>query len=1169
MSLKDKIKQFPEENPDFILEIKGEFLVATDVDCSSLPSFQRNIINSYDQEILLNLSDKLQTYLNDKYENGYKSLAKQYEIANINGNEKYRRIFYYSQIAEKDLKPKKIDNDSSSVSTVLQKSVASLDFTPTEKDKNTIITKTISNDLLKKNSYTKKFKEWYICSFEEVQGESPFKTALNIVLNLLSKKGSWTLKDSNIKKSSKQNFQFVPINISSLSGQGNEKEPFIAANQLVLLSELEDNIISLYQKKSLSQTKPEIVFEENTFFSTGLSVFYKFYKDPISSKNSYLVGFPKTYIEQFPDLALSIDYEEIEISEEIYFDNFQDIKTNTEALKNIINKKKKSLENDSLYIKNYDIDYFISKIDEFVGELNNKIQEQKFDVNKKINLFFQKKPCQQIPLEPNDPEKNSINQSEYKKCINEFVDGQTNLYLWTTQVNKNYDLKNVSSISIDGNLAAYLLANCKNIVKASDSYTAKNFFSKLIYLKTQFEKEETLNLSTFNTAVQISFQNSFINNAANIIKYSKIRQNIEKENYKNKTVSQNIKDALADINSIKALYEAILYRYDLKDVADELLQCILSENPNLNDQILIAEQFIQNLIKSLNVNDPNIIKLANCFNIKIPTSLGQIKLDDLPPAGDFTINKEELKSSISNLFSTAVQKVSDLDFLIPTIAKCYNEFGDEQVKILINTYFESEAARKALKQQYDQLVLEAKLYKPAPGVKDSLQKQSSEKKTFLKKALRNAWVLLQKQAEQEAEKLVIEATVEFIKSLLKDLNDCKPSNSKNTSTNQTGNPGDLRLYGNPKLLDQKINNLLQELSLTLNPEKLCSLFYGSADDELYETILGLIKQKISDLYTQPQVIKINNNVFFSQPLSSIQAVRKFFISLSTANPEITTNKCDKYFEDLSNALLPLDDEKKCIDFTEEYVNKKKQQLIDKGYTEEQANEIINNQKKIQSQKYINLENTVKNGVYNEITSTVEESEYPVSSIVKEKVQKQLEILTTSCSQFIDSYKDQVLQLSGSSLDKYKISLQNNQNLYNYNNNTLKIKNGTIIFKQTGKISPWTSITPIYQYSSETPYKISIKSENYDSLQSAASADIFLSLKNVLKMMWSSTNTSFSEFNDLEDEFWIKNCLNNSAVEYTERILEIFQDDFTSIKQENFDKEKILTNIEELIYFEDK
>ena len=134
MSIQDRILDFPKLNPDYILENKGEFLAAVDVDSSILPKYQRNLVNSYGQEILSNLSDRLQTFVNNKYENTNtnKPQNKQYEVRDIEGTEKYKRIFYYLQFDQKKLIPRKIKDNEQNIKNALNSNISLLSFIQTQ-----------------------------------------------------------------------------------------------------------------------------------------------------------------------------------------------------------------------------------------------------------------------------------------------------------------------------------------------------------------------------------------------------------------------------------------------------------------------------------------------------------------------------------------------------------------------------------------------------------------------------------------------------------------------------------------------------------------------------------------------------------------------------------------------------------------------------------------------------------------------------------------------------------------------------------------------------------------------------------------------------------------------------------------------------------------------------
>lgn len=1144
MALLDLINDFNNKykNPDLILESNGEFLLAIEVDSSTLPEYQRNLVSSYDTEVFLSLSSRLRDYIDDKYQTKGTSnyLDKQYYLTNVpNAPEKYKRIFYYAKLSPDSLILVDKKPSPSSLETI-SKVTSKLDFTPTDSDKETIINKSIGA--------TKDFNYWYMCVYEGTDPKvSPIQGGINNVLKFLNKKGTWISNANNIKQESKNNIKDIVANDDI-----NKK-----------ITQLEFDI-GLFYNNNVSDIKTtELLVDKNTSYQTGIAIFYKSYQDPSTSKTNFLFGFPKKLIDRFPNLSLATDIEEFKIENVVVYNSFEDMQTSVNTLKNALLIKQQSLSDSSLEIKNYDIQSFFTDLDQFVAEINSKIQSQTIEPASKFTFEFSKSKCQQAPLTSN-PENDNVNQAIYKNCINEFVDGQTNLVLRSVKIKDKKDLNNVSSLSIDNKISAYLFANAKNIIKANDSYVAKNFFSKLIYAKTKFEKQEGLTAKTFLDAAETSFQQSFVSGPANLVKFSKIKENIQKQNYANKSISQSIRDILTDIHSIKQLYEEILYRYDLKDVADELIKCLLAKNPKLNAAVVAAEAFINQLAKAIDVKDPNLVMLGKCTGINIPTSLLNVTLADIPTT-DLTIAQDQITKSLVDLFNSAVELGTSDEFATVAI-KCFDEFGPEKAKTIINAYVESEAIRKALKQQYDQLVLEAKAYKKSPGSKDAIKKQSQEKFLFAKKAARNAWVLLQRQAEKEAERLIREAAIQLIQNLLKDLNNCKPSNSKDNNKNKPlGNPGDLILNLGET---GAVNSLLSDLSFLFEPEKLCSLMYGSADNDFYQTALNKIKQKYPELYAAEQPIKVNNVVISTEPLSSIHAVKQFFIILSTEVPELTKNKCDQYFENLSNSPLPLNDENKCIDFSDQYVIKKKQELINRGFTEEQADKIIQNEKKLQSEKYKEIQRINEVGIYNEISSNADNNVYPAADIVKEKIEKQLTLLTNSFGTFIDSYKSELLKLIN--LNLKNLTPNEEKYFYYFVSNQLNIKENVVEFKLSDPTNPF-SIEPIYNYSTanpQLPYSVKLKSENYEQLKNNQTANLENTLKQALikSVPFSSNITSFE---DVEDSIWLKLVLNNSIKTYSTKTLELYLVQLVNFQQQSFNKEKILTDVKDLIYFEDK
>lgn len=1111
----DLILEFNKKNnPDFILDSNGEFLVAVDVDASLLPEYQRDVLSSYEQNIFTNLTTRLQDYLDAKYEPYGSSnyLDKKYEIGFIANNPSYRRIFYYVKLG---LLFSKDNTLPDSTIQIVRAGMSKLDFEPTESDKDKLIVKSIGAPKL--------FRDWYMCIGKNTQ------EGLDNLLQILNKKGTWTKKSDNIFYSADTTY----------------------VDQITTISQLEGAIVSFFNSNQVDFDVIEDIIINKESLSTGVSIFFKNYFEQSTSKQYTLFGFPKQLIDKFPNLSPAVDYKPFVISDTITYNNQQDLQTSINTLKSTILSKLQSLSDGSQKIKNYDINEYLKKLDLFLLDVNNKLELNKVEPTASLSFKFFKKECPQF-IETPDSDVNAVNQAVRDKCLSEFVDGQTNLvFVYAVSQDKNV-INNISPASIDENLAAYLFSNAKNINKVSKDYTASNFFSKLIYKKTKFEKEEGLTIKVFMDAAETSFQQSFVSDLTNLTKFSKIKQNIEKENFSQQSIAKSIKDILSDIQNLKQLYETILYRYNLKDVVDDLLKCFLTKNPNLNEAINSLNLFIDGLIGALNYTDPNYAKFIQCTGIPVPSNFAELTPDN----AEIIYSTDEVKKQLNNTLEVA----TNVDYLSTTLIKCANDFAPPEAKQLVDAYVQSEALRKSLKQQYDQLILEAKLYKSAPGSEDAKNKKPS----FLKKAARNAWILLQRQAEKEAEKLVKEAAIEIIRSLLKEANNCKPNTDKNKNNNKPlGKPGDLSINLG---VQGDVNDLLDLLSKMFSPDQFCSLFNGAADDEFYTTILNFIKQNFPSLYSTQQPIKVNDIVVSSQSLSSIFAVKQFFIVLSTEFPQTTKGKCDKYFEDLSNNPLPIIDEDKCIDFSKQYEEQKKKELVDKGFTEAQAEKVLENEKKIQSKKYKDLQNLSENGVYNEITKKSEETIYPVAPMIKEKVEKQLNALIRSFGNFIDVYKNELIKL----INLNSNLITNDGVFYDFIKNQIFVKGYSVDFKATDG-----TIQPIFKFENAG---FVFQSDDYDLLKNSFFGSVETNLKQFLLSKTTGINSEILKFNDINDVGVVSDpkkyskltaSLSSSLSLYSQEIAELFKKQIDDFNSSQFNSSKVLIDVKSLLHYEDK
>jgi len=1197
--LRNNFKKYNNTNVVINIDQKNkEFIVASNVDVSGMEKPQKELINSYDPLVLQNLSDKLTNYLDEFFvEDGssYEYNKKIYEIDKLDTTdqkkkENFRRVYYYVSFNS----PLTRKNENNFITNQFEKIIindglAQLDFEPQKSDENIIIEKSFSpyddNSKLNTNFNKTKFGSWYFCVFKPKIAEDPFLQGLQNILQLLGKKGSWVTAPPE-NKNIVEGLTIENINIEIDSNIDADKKTFLLEEFELQLSQT-----SHFKQKSFETNNiPErnlLIHESLSQFS--IAVFYKEFKDE-TGETKYLVGFTKATIDVFPNLDPATDLQEIKITNTVEFSNLSDLQKTIEILKQTIDKKLSGLNEQGIEIDNYDVEEYTKNIEIFVAEINKNIEKQKIDKDFPLVFEFARSKCIKPQLNVNNP----ILEAEFKECEKRFVEGQTNLFLKNVLYkNSGTDvvINNISSAQIDNTISSYLFANCKQIIELKNSYMPKDFFTNLVYKKTKYEKRENVSLSVFYDTAKRSFQQSFVTDLKNVVVFSRIKENIIKSNFKNKTIGQNIRDILSDINSLKQIYNSILYRYDLKDLADELLACYSKNfqlnNPAIAEFITLSKEFLTNLINVLNTEDKNFNKFAECLGFPIPANLANL------PGKAISDPKDYLKEQLQNTTFLLLNTFADADNFTAQAIKCVDIYfegsDDEKLAALISSYKDSKLTAKLVKEQYEQLKLQAKTYRQNPGVKESLARKKSRNR-FIKKALRNAWILLQKQAEREAERILTEKAVEIIKNLLADLNNCKPTNSKDKNTNNAiGAAGALSLNF---VTDDEVSKLLNYLSEIYDPEKLCSLFYGSANDDLYSSILQIIKNKFTVLYSS-EPIKYKNVVISKDSLSTLYDVKNFFIVLSTEFPSLTSQKCDSYFENLSKTPLEINYDEKCIDFTPKYRENKINDLTRRGFTQKQAEDIVNAQSKSQIDKYNDLLKKSESGIYNELNKGLDETEYPVENIVKEKVQKQLISLNNSISSFINSYKKQLS--SASSLEKVEI-LQENYPIfeaYAYNINKLTLKGISIDYVQPSakEETPMSIlISPSYYYTIAKPflpyvveifnpyYFVQQKDENLDlltSVQQLISSDLVskkLFTNSLFKIVDPEKHFKVNENSIVtksQERFYWVEPVKLSIFDITKDILQNYKQQNNDFVQKAFSSSLILEDVKELIYFEEE
>jgi hypothetical protein len=237
-------------NPDIVLSLNENkvFFAAEEVDGSFLPEYKRDLINSYDPSIIINLKNKLNSFLNSRFNpESISSVQKEnYFISKIQGEgikpeylNKFRRIYYYVELSGKiSLEPK--DEDVSIKETINTRLFSDLSKKLAPNDKN------ILNKRSTLAPVPEKFKDWYLYYFQVSENQGFIQNGIDNILKSLNKKGSWIKQSEQITDQSKATYEKVNVNF--------EKQ-FVDT-----LLQLENNIILFFD--SLNNFGKQLLLEK-------------------------------------------------------------------------------------------------------------------------------------------------------------------------------------------------------------------------------------------------------------------------------------------------------------------------------------------------------------------------------------------------------------------------------------------------------------------------------------------------------------------------------------------------------------------------------------------------------------------------------------------------------------------------------------------------------------------------------------------------------------------------------------------------------------------------------------------------------------------------------------------------------------------------------------------
>ena len=153
-------------------------------------------------------------------------------------------------------------------------------------------------------------------------------------------------------------------------------------------------------------------------------------------------------------------------------------------------------------------------------------------------------------------------------------------------------------------------------------------------------------------------------------------------------------------------------------------------------------------------------------------------------------------------------------------------------------------------------------------------------------------------------------------------------------------------------------------------------------------------------------------------------------------------------------------------------------------------------------------------------------------------------------------------------------ISENNVFYSWLISVLNVKGNAIYFKDTKETDFYFSVEPIFKYFSlyeNIKYTIEVKSDKYDSLLNYEQAN----LKEVMKQIFinsaeqNSTKSSLLLFNfkNPNPEYWTQ-PFSKAIVSYAENIRQQYAIQLSDFQTKEFNKQKMLADVKELIYFEE-
>jgi len=748
----------------------------------------------------------------------------------------------------------------------------------------------------------------------------------------------------------------------------------------------EDNLFSKFKNSILISSNDEDFIDE---------IYYKVFIG--KTKELYInISFPENFLKDFQ--KLDEQFVNSSFTNFVKFKNINDFRQKLNQFYSNNSFYKTKIEKDKNKIININLDNIKDKLEDIFQQFNAYINLNSLKESQ-IIIFADSGPC---------------NDTTNLLC----VPGETTLFRTKVLIG-NTENSNINFEKLNNDISFYCLLQLPIISFVDIKRTTyRDFYKTYVYSKilfetsTDFVKKTFLNQQEMQTsnAFSYEFDSRILVGQSVTSQISTIKSNLQREEellnkpelYLSDSPKQTIAQKLATLNSFEQLYDQVVARFYLQDIVDEAKKCI-SAKTNISvttlNKISVAsliqeanfvfdtiDNFIvlSNLIPS-DVKNEMIIAFLQCmpFFNKPLEQITSSPLKDtwleykkriLTILGDDAYTPEEKEQAKLRIYDCAASTIKQYTFMPAVqaaqayIIKNYPVFqplGNELGPIASNLY---DAVSGDLREQ----------------IKDN---PDSSYRTDSDYPISNSTTsLFIDSAITIATFVMLGGLKKFILALLKGAK-CRDGKLQKEKIQISDFDADNDLL---LLLKQYLGELFNLFSVN----EICDLFYGDGQSNLDTAWMILNKEEYMPLKTSDLVYK--NQKILIGGLSSPEILKNFIQSSNIILELGMKEKCSS-----ENPFDP--NNENCLDTSEEYWNDKQKELILSGYSESEADIIIEKEKQ-ELEQALNEINSFKFDFPQQESISPEISKFLRDSLLTQE-QNNVSYIKSDLKELSNSYKE--------------------------------------------------------------------------------------------------------------------------------------------------------------------